>query len=135
MKKIAVLVALFMFASMGAANADAYDDWVDRHNTSKYSKPELESLRVLSCTTVRVRWDRTSNFTSVNYARSKDFRGHLSMFPSEFGTRDEVRRDERADIPNLRPGARYWFRVHASDYAGNRQSRYSNVRSIRLPSC
>ena len=105
------------------------------HNGYKHSAPTLSSLSVVSCTQVEVTWKRTSNFTSVNYARRSDFRGHLSWFPAEYGTRDQARGATTTVVSHLRPGARYWFRVHASDYSGHRTSKYSNVRSITMPTC
>jgi hypothetical protein len=105
------------------------------HNGYKYSAPTLNSLSVVSCTEVRVTWKRTSNFTSINYAERNDFLAALNWHAWENGTRDEVRRDTSAVVPNLRPGKRHYFRVYASEYGGHRLSRYSNVKSIYVPAC
>ena len=105
------------------------------HFGYKYAAPTLTSLQVVSCTQVKVTWKRTSPFTSIHHSTSAKFYGGNNRHAWEFGSRDEVRGDTSAVVKNLRPGARHYFRVYASEYGGHRLSKYSNVRSIQLPTC
>ena len=106
------------------------------HNGYRYPAPTLTALSVVSCDEVKVTWKRTSPFTAVNYSRSEPpFLEHLSHFPWEAGPRDDVRGDTSVVVPNLVEGKRYYFRVYASEYGGHRLSKYSNVKSIRVPEC
>lgn len=124
---IATLVVALIVGTTTAA--------VAHHNGYKYSRPTLTSLSVVSCTSVKVRFDRTSPYTSANYATRSDFLGAVNWHAWENGTRDEVRGDRSFTVPNLRPATRYYFRVYASEYGGHRLSRYSNVKSIYVPAC
>ena len=111
----------------------------------KYSAPVLNSLQVVGCNahdwaSVKVTWTPSKSsgggYTSVNYSRSSPtWLTHLSWYPAEYGTPAEVYRATSTTIKNLKPGAKYSFRVYAGKYDGERQSKYSNVRTITLPTC
>ena len=132
---IALLAVLMVGAPAPAAHAASY----------KYSAPVLNSLQVVDCNphdwaSVKVTWtpSKTSGggYTSVNYSRSTSpWLTHLSWYPAEYGTQAEVYRATTTTIKNLKPGAKYSFRVYAGKYDGERQSKYSNVRTITMPTC
>ena len=130
-----IILAVLMVAAPTAAQAASY----------KYSAPTLNSLQVAGCNahdwaSVKVTFTPSKSsgggYTSVNYSRSSPtWLTHLSWYPAEYGTKAEVYRATSTTIKNLKPGAKYSFRVFAGTYEGARKSAYSNVRTITMPTC
>ena len=132
---LAIAAAVLVAVPLGTAQAASY----------KYAAPVLNSLQVVGCNahdwaSVKVTFtpSKTSGggYTSVNYSRSNPtWLTHLSWYPAEYGTQAEVYRATSTTIKNLKPGAKYSFRVYAGTYGGERKSKYSNVRTITMPTC